>query len=72
MKTINIEVEGMSCGGCVSKISNHLSENQRISDVKVSLENKTVIIEGEDDLSNMAIRNEIIDLGFTVKSIKKV
>ncbi len=71
MKTLNIEVEGMSCGGCVKKISNHFQNIDGISETKVSLEGQTVTIIADDDLSNMKVRNDLIELGFSVKSIKK-
>ena len=71
MKTLNIEVEGISCGGCVDKISNHFQEVEGVSDAKVSFKGQTITITGNDNLSNMNIRNDLIDLGFIVKSIKK-
>ena len=37
----------------------------------VSLEDKNVVIKGSDELSNMKIRNDIIELGFQVMSIQK-
>ena len=72
MKHLKIEVEGMSCGGCVKKITNHFEGNEEISSTSVSLEGQSVEIMGTDKLSNMKIRNEILDLGFNVKSIKKL
>lgn len=71
MKILNIEVEGMICGGCVNKISNHFQNADGISETKVNLEGQKVTIIGNDDLSNMKIRNDLIELGFSVKSIKK-
>lgn len=71
MKILNIEIEGMNCGGCVSKISNHFQNIDGISDTKVNLEEQTVTVIADDDLSNMKVRNELIELGFSVKSIKK-
>lgn len=72
MKALNIEVEGMNCGGCVNKIKNHFNEIDQVKETVVNLESQTVKILGEDDLSNMKIRNDLIELGFSVKSIKKV
>lgn len=67
-----MEVEGIKCGGCVSKITNHFSQNMSINDVSVNLEDKLVTVIAEDDFSNMKIRNEIVELGFKVNSIKKI
>jgi copper chaperone CopZ len=72
MKTLNIEVEGMNCGRCVSKITDHFCINERIESVEVRLEAQTVKLVGDEALSNMSIRNELIELGFTVNSIKKI
>lgn len=71
MKVLNIEIEGMNCGGCVDKISSHFQSVNEISETKVSLEEQVVTIIGNDDLSNMKVRNDLIELGFSVKSMKK-
>ncbi len=71
MKTLSIEIEGMNCGGCVNKISNHFQNIDGISEMEVNLEGQKVTIVGNDDVSNMRVRNDLIDLGFSVKSIKK-
>ena len=71
MKTLNIELEGMNCGGCVNKILSHFENGNGISETKVSLEGQTVTIIADEDLSNMKVRNNLIELGFSVKSIKK-
>ena len=71
MKKLNIEVEGMNCGGCVKKITSHFQSIDKIEEIKVNLEDKEVLITGSDELSNMKVRNELIELGFSVKSIKK-
>ncbi len=71
MKTLNIEVEGMNCGRCVAKITDHFNKNDLIDTVDVDLEAKRVKLIGEEALSNMTLRNELLELGFTVNSIKK-
>lgn len=72
MKTINMEVEGIKCGSCVNKITSHFKGIQNIEDVIVSLEDKTVTITAEDEVSNIKMRNEIVELGFIVFSMKKI
>lgn len=71
LKILSIEIEGMNCGGCVNKITNHFQSVDGISETQVSLEEQVVTIIGNDDLSNMKVRNDLIELGFSVKSIKK-
>lgn len=72
MKSVLLNVEGMSCGGCVSKIEKNLKDNDAISDIQVSLEEKTVKVEGDDSLSNMGLKKEIEGLGFSVTGMKKL
>lgn len=72
MKTIEIEIDGMSCGGCVNKIKQHFKDKADVNSTMVSLERKLVTFEAEDELSNMFFRNELVDLGFSVISIKKI
>jgi copper chaperone CopZ len=62
----------MSCNSCVKKIEDFLRPDQSIVDIKISLEKQNVVIEGEDTLSNIRIKNSLEDLGFTVRSIKKI
>lgn len=71
MKSVLFNVEGMSCGGCKSKIENNLDENDQVSKVEVSLDDKTVLVEGEDALSNMSLKKDIEGLGFSVTGMKK-
>lgn len=71
MKSVLFNVEGMSCGGCKSKIEKNLSTKESISNVSVSLNEKTVLVEGDDTLSNMTLKKEIEDLGFSVTGMKK-
>jgi len=71
MKTLNIEVEGMNCGGCVNKITSHFQSIDNVEEIKVDPEDQKVLIIGSDDLSNMKVRNDLIELSFSVKSIKK-
>ncbi len=72
MKNLNLIVEGMTCKNCVSKIENHFLDQDLINSVSVALESKEVTISGDDSLSNMGIKKEVEELGFSVMSIKKV
>lgn len=72
MKSVLLNVEGMSCGGCASKIENNLKGNESISQINISLEEKTVQIDGDDSLSNMTLKKEIEELGFSVTGMKKL
>ena len=56
-----LKVEGMHCGKCVERITNALNEVKL--DFTVSLEDKTVTINGCDHCVKTAI-SELDDLGF--------
>ncbi|OUR99725.1 hypothetical protein A9Q84_01495 [Halobacteriovorax marinus] len=71
MKNIGFLVEGMKCSGCSGKIEKALSEFSEVSGVEINLENKSVIISGDIELSAMKMKTEIEDLGFIVpKSLR--
>ncbi len=71
MKNLNIQVEGISCNGCVSKIKSFFSSVEGISVEEVSIDEQLVQLKCEEDISNMTIRTQLIELGFNVMSIKK-
>lgn len=65
MKTI-IKVDGMKCGKCAERVTNIL-KNAGVDNVKVSLENKDVQVEyNENELSIEAVKSAIDDAGYTV------
>ena len=65
MKTI-IKVDGMKCGKCAERVTNIL-KNAGVDTVKVSLENKDVQVEyNENELSIEAVKSAIDDAGYTV------
>lgn len=68
MKTISIE--GMQCNHCKMTVEKALGTIDGITNVEVSLENKTAIIETSKEISDDTIKNVIEDSGFTVIKIK--
>lgn len=67
MKTISIE--GMQCNHCKMTVEKALGTIDGITNVEVSLENKTAIIETSKEISDDTIKNVIEDSGFTVTEI---
>ena len=66
MKTIKLNVEGMSCGHCVNSIENGLKSKKAIA--KVDLKNKKVeVIFDEKDIKEEAIKSLITELGYQIK-----
>ncbi|PFD40366.1 copper resistance protein CopZ [Bacillus cereus] len=64
MKNIVLQVEGMSCGHCVSAIEGELNELGVVG--KVDLASKTVSITLNDAVSIEEIKNAIEEQGYTV------
>lgn len=71
MKNLSIEVEGINCGSCVKKINGHFEGMAGIQSVSADKEKQLVEITCEDTVSNMDVRNDLMELGFTVNAIKK-
>lgn len=67
MKTISIE--GMQCNHCKMTVEKALSSIDGVTNVEVSLENKTAVIETSKEILDNTIKNVIEDSGFTVTEI---
>lgn len=48
MKTITLNVTGMSCEGCADSVKSALSQVEGVHNVDVSLAEKTAVLEAED------------------------
>ena len=60
---LTLRVPGMSCGHCVSSVLNAVGEVTGVDDVRVDLEGKQVVVEGEGfDLASVA--QAIRDAGY--------
>ena len=67
-KTVGIPVYGMSCEHCVKAVTNALTENKAVKDVKVSLEDKNARVVYDDELANLSdLESAIIEEGYQVK-----
>lgn len=64
-KTI-LKVNGMHCEGCAKRIINSLKLIDGVSDVKVDLKNKDVIIYIDDSVNIEILKNIINNLGYEV------
>lgn len=66
MKSVVLQVEGMSCGHCVNAIESALKEKG--ADAQVNLDEKTVTVTFDDSKISMeAITTAIEDQGYDVK-----
>ncbi|MFW2176885.1 MULTISPECIES: heavy-metal-associated domain-containing protein [unclassified Moraxella] len=68
MQTI-INIDGMTCGGCVKSVQTALSQLDGVQNVSVSLEQKNATIDYDDSKIDMdKLTQAIEDAGFDVVS----
>ena len=67
MEQIKLQVEGMTCGGCVKSIQNALNSRDGIKDATADLDSATVTVDFDAAIiAETAIRTAIEDAGFDV------
>ncbi len=66
MDTITLHVEGMMCKHCQARVEKALSELPEVTQVIVSLEEKTATVNGKN-LSKDKVAKAIVDAGYEVK-----
>lgn len=66
METITLTVEGMMCKHCQARVEKALTEVPNVTQVIVSLENKTATITG-NNLSKDVLEKAVTDAGYEVK-----
>ena len=67
MEQVKLQVEGMTCGGCVKSIQNALNEQNGINTAIADLDNATVEVEYDSALiAADAIKAAIESAGFDV------
>jgi len=72
-RTIDIEVHGMTCAFCVENLHHKFSKMPAVLKVDVSLKHKKVRLQTlEDAPSLQAIKQSVLDAGFTPISIKEL
>ena len=65
IQQVTINVEGMTCQSCVSNIESVIGERTHVRSVKVSLENRTALIEYDSrNETPPELREAICDMGF--------
>ncbi len=68
MKT-ELNIDGMMCMHCVSRVEKALKETAGVSEVEVSLENKNAVVSGGEP---EALKKAVEEAGYTVTEIKRV
>ena len=68
LETVNLTVEGMSCGHCVSSIKNSVGALNGVKQVNVDLRSKKVTIEYDPQkVDTQILKDTIEDQGYEVK-----
>ena len=67
-----ILVEGMSCGHCVNHVKEALKELKGVTNVDVTLHDKTALLETAVDINDEEIKFAIDDAGYEVIGIEKL
>ena len=66
MKVI-LQVEGMHCEGCVTRIKNVIENIKGLQDISINLEKKEVVLEVKNEKVLEQIKEKIENLGFKVE-----
>lgn len=67
MKEVDLNLEGMHCGGCESRIKNAVQNIKGVESVIANYKNGTVKIVINKDIDRKVIVETIEDIGFKVK-----
>lgn len=66
-QTITLNIEGMTCGGCVKSVTNALNQVAGVQSVDVSLDDKNAKISFDDSQTQERnLKEAIEDAGFDV------
>lgn len=68
--TLQLTIEGMSCGHCSARVLKALNDVPGVSGVKVSHQKGSAQIKG-DDLDQDTIRKAVEEAGYTVTDMKE-
>ena len=69
MQTITLNIEGMTCGGCVKSVTKVLNDLDGVRSATVSLENKNAQVEFDEGKIQIAQLVEAVeDAGFDARA----
>ncbi|MEU0937163.1 MULTISPECIES: heavy-metal-associated domain-containing protein [unclassified Embleya] len=66
MSTATFTVSGMTCGHCVSSVTEEVSEVSGVTDVKVELASGLVTVTSEQPVDPDAVRAAVVEAGYQV------
>ncbi len=70
MKTINMKVEGMHCGGCAARLTRMMEALPEVESCKANHEDKSVVLTLKEDMDREAISAALAKGDFTVLSFE--
>ena len=65
MKTIQLEVSGMSCGHCVATVRSALAGVEGVRDVDVSLRERRATVQADDGVAEDALVQAVDRTGYS-------
>ena len=65
-----VTVDGMMCMHCVAHVKDALSKVEGVSDVLVSLDEKTAILNCTENVTDQMLSDAVTNAGYTVISVK--
>lgn len=65
MKTIEIQVENIKCGGCANSIRNSLSKIEGVNQIDVNIENGVISTIVEDFVNEEQLSKVLHKMGYT-------
>jgi len=63
MQTVTLNIDGMTCGGCVKSVTSILEGVNGVDKAEVSLENKNAVVEFDSAQTNPAALIEAVEDG---------
>lgn len=67
MQTVTLNIDGMTCGGCVKSVTRLLEGVEGVEKAKVSLENKNAVITFDESKTDAdALIDAVEDGGFDI------
>ncbi|HEX9970317.1 MAG TPA: copper ion binding protein [Acidimicrobiales bacterium] len=66
MTTTTYQVKGMTCGHCVSAVTEELRKIDGVSDVEVDLASGNVVVSSQAPLADEAVRAAVDEAGYEV------
>ncbi len=68
MKTLNMTVDGMMCSGCSARLQRAMEALPQVESCRANHEDKSVVLELKEEMSNEAVSQALDEAGFTVIS----